>query len=58
MTREQLAEALVQIGRDEMAAVLADLLDSIIDDEAADGYRDGVEDALLTLVHAGAADPR
>jgi len=48
----------VQIGRDEMAAVLADLLDSIIDDEVADGYRDGVEDALLTLVHAGAADPR
>lgn len=61
--RDDLAEALVQIGRDEMARALADWLDEL-KAEAAEGgeleqhYVDGIGDAILTLGDAGAADPR
>lgn len=51
-----LAGQIMQLGRDEMAAALAELLDSAA--EETDAYRDGVEDAIRTLVNAGANDPR
>jgi hypothetical protein len=55
---QQFADTAVQAGRDQMAQVLADLLASPDADAGADGYRDGIEDALLALIQAGAADPR
>lgn len=55
----QLAEQIHQAGRDEMAETLASMLNRTVGaDELPDGYRDGVEDALLTLIKADATDPR
>lgn len=53
---EALAEQIAQTGRDEMAQLLADLLATSTTE--SQHYRDGIEDALQTLVNAGATDPR
>lgn len=50
------AHALMTLGLDQAAAELVALLDSAT--EEADAYREGVEDAIRTLVNAGANDPR
>lgn len=52
------ADDLIQEGRDEMAAALADWLATLDPRAYAEGYVDGVEDALITLVNHGASDPR
>lgn len=49
-----LIERAMQAGRDQMATVLANFLDSKDADAGADGYRDGIEDALNELIQAGA----
>lgn len=52
----QLADQMVQLGRDEMAKVLADWLPTVAAEDQM--YRDGAGDALLMLIHSGATDPR
>jgi hypothetical protein len=53
-----LIDRAIQAGRDQMAQALADLLTNPEADAGAEGYRDGIEDALITLVNHGATDPR
>jgi hypothetical protein len=57
LSRDLIAQA-TQAGRDEMAMALAELLAGPDAGAGAEGYRDGIEDALLTLLAAGATDPR
>lgn len=54
-TRQSHVDALMSAGLDQAAELLADWIAELDDDGH---YRDGAEDALLTLVQAGAADPR
>lgn len=49
---------LIQQGRDEMADALGELLAGLDPEEDGQGYVDGVEDALFTLINHGASDPR
>lgn len=54
-----LAEQIHQAGLDEAAEVLGNYLaNECAADDTNENYRDGVEDALLTLIQHGAADPR
>lgn len=51
-----LIERAMQAGRDQMATALAGWLKTITTEDPL--YRDGAEDALLTLAQHGATDPR
>jgi hypothetical protein len=53
-----LAEQIHQAGFDTAAEVVAAFLASPEAAGGAEGYRDGIEDALNTLVRHGATDPR
>lgn len=54
----ELLDRAEQIGLDKAARLVAGLLNGTDPEQAAEGYRDGVEDALCTLIQAGATDPR
>lgn len=54
-TRQSHADALMGAGLDQAAEILAAWIDTLGKNEH---YRDGAEDALITLIQAGAADPR
>lgn len=50
------ANELVKLGLSRAAELLVELHDTTTTEDQM--YRDGVEDALLTLIQAGATDPR
>lgn len=57
-TTETLADKIEALGLTRAAEILAEWLTTVDPDDNADGYTDGIEDAILTLVKAGATAPR